>query len=82
MVLDYITGLTRGYLNKELSSSVGLKGIDISNWQKDINLNQLKESGYEVCYIKITEGRGYVDPCFEENYNKAIATGMKVGVYQ
>ncbi|HBI7033930.1 Holin family protein [Clostridium perfringens] len=27
MVLDYITGLTRGYLNKELSSSVGLKGI-------------------------------------------------------
>ncbi|WP_300259864.1 phage holin family protein [Clostridium sp.] len=27
MVLDYITGLTRGYLNKELSSSIGLKGI-------------------------------------------------------
>ena len=27
MVLDYITGLTRGYLNKELSSSVGLKVI-------------------------------------------------------
>lgn len=27
MVLDYITGLTRGYVNKELSSSVGLKGI-------------------------------------------------------
>lgn len=27
MVLDYITGLTRGYINKELSSDVGLKGI-------------------------------------------------------
>lgn len=27
MVLDYITGITRGYLNKELSSNVGLKGI-------------------------------------------------------
>lgn len=27
MVLDYITGITRGYLNKELSSDVGLKGI-------------------------------------------------------
>ncbi|HFE9700901.1 GH25 family lysozyme [Clostridium perfringens] len=46
-----------------------------------MNLNQLKEKGYKVCYIKITEGRGYVDPCFEENYNKAIAAGMKVGVY-
>lgn len=27
MVLDYITGLLRGYINKELSSDVGLKGI-------------------------------------------------------
>lgn len=27
MVLDYVTGLTRGYVNKELSSDVGLKGI-------------------------------------------------------
>ncbi|EHK2364224.1 phage holin family protein [Clostridium perfringens] len=27
MVLDYITGLTRGYINKELSSDIGLKGI-------------------------------------------------------
>ncbi|EOU1739868.1 glycosyl hydrolase family 25 [Clostridium perfringens] len=62
-------------------SDSNFKGIDISNWQKGINLNQLKERGYEVCYIKITEGRGYVDPCFEENYNKAIAAGMKVGVY-
>lgn len=62
-------------------SDSNLKGIDISNWQKGINLNQLKEKGYEVCYIKITEGRGYVDPYFKENYNKAIAAGMKVGVY-
>lgn len=27
MSLDYISGLTRGYVNKELSSDVGLKGI-------------------------------------------------------
>ena len=27
MVLDYLTGWMRGYLNKELSSDVGLKGI-------------------------------------------------------
>lgn len=27
MTLDYITGFTRGYINKELSSDVGLKGI-------------------------------------------------------
>ena len=62
-------------------SDSNFKGIDISNWQKGINLNQLKERGYDVCYIKITEGKGYVDPCFEENYNKAIAAGMKVGFY-
>ena len=27
MTLDYITGFTRGYINKELSSDIGLKGI-------------------------------------------------------
>jgi toxin secretion/phage lysis holin len=27
MILDYITGLMRGYINKVLSSDVGLKGI-------------------------------------------------------
>lgn len=27
MVLDYITGVIRGYINKALSSDVGLKGI-------------------------------------------------------
>lgn len=27
MVLDYITGLLRAYVNKEISSDVGLKGI-------------------------------------------------------
>ena len=27
MVLDYLTGVIRGYVNKELSSDVGLKGI-------------------------------------------------------
>jgi len=27
MALDYATGLLRGYINKELSSDVGLKGI-------------------------------------------------------
>ncbi|MDY2632367.1 MAG: phage holin family protein [Clostridium sp.] len=27
MVLDYITGVLRGYINRELSSDVGLKGI-------------------------------------------------------
>lgn len=27
MILDYMTGFLRGYVNKELSSDVGLKGI-------------------------------------------------------
>ncbi|MGL4617092.1 MAG: phage holin family protein [Mycoplasmoidaceae bacterium] len=27
MILDYITGLLRAYINKEISSNIGLKGI-------------------------------------------------------
>lgn len=27
MILDYITGILKGYINKELSSDIGLKGL-------------------------------------------------------
>lgn len=57
------------------------KGIDISNWQKGINLQELKNKGYEICYIKMTEGSTYQDPSFEENYKKAKDSNMKIGVY-
>ena len=60
---------------------LSIKGIDISNWQDGINLNEVKTQGYEIVYIKATEGQTYIDPCLVSNYNKAVSTGLKIGFY-
>ena len=56
-------------------------GIDVSQWQRDINFAQVKEDGIDVVYIKATEGQNYVDPYFRRNYEQAKANGLKVGFY-
>lgn len=61
--------------------NLNIKGIDISNYQANINLNDVKAAGYKIVYIKATEGQSYIDPLCDINYNKTIAAGLKVGFY-
>lgn len=58
-------------------------GIDISVWQGDFNLEQAKREGVEFVILKGGGGDDglYVDRCFDENYKKAKALNMPVGVY-
>ena len=43
-------------------SDSNFKGIDISTWQKGINLNKLKERVYEVCiYCNTNYARNVLD---------------------
>ncbi len=63
------------------SSDKIYQGIDVSNWQGNIDFRAVKNSGIEVVYIKSSEGRSFIDPYFETNYNNARANGLKVGFY-
>lgn len=65
----------------EPSSPKIYQGIDVSQWQGNINFRQVKESGIQVVYIKSSEGASFVDPYFEQNYTNAKANGLSVGVY-
>lgn len=56
-------------------------GIDVSQWQGEIDYVKVRNSGIEVVYIKSSEGQNFVDPYFEENYINAKANGLKVGFY-
>lgn len=56
-------------------------GIDVSQWQGEIDYEKVRNSGIEVVYIKSSEGQSFVDPYFEENYINAKANGLKVGFY-
>lgn len=55
-----------------------LKGIDVSSWQDDLDLNAIS---YDFIIIKATEGTGYVNPHCDIHYQQAKAAGKKRGVY-
>lgn len=55
-----------------------LKGIDISNWQKGLNLEAIE---FDFVIIKATEGINYVDPCCDQFYQKAKSMGKLLGFY-
>ena len=63
------------------SSNVIYKGIDVSEWQGNIDFRKVKEAGIEVVYIRAGQGFSYEDAKFERNYEEAKKNGLKIGVY-
>lgn len=55
-------------------------GIDISKYQKDMDLNQAKKEGVNFAIIRGMYGNKK-DTSFESNYTKAKNAGLAVGVY-
>jgi len=62
-------------------SNIIYDGIDVSDWQGSINFQKVKNSGIDIVYIKATEGKNYVDPYFNINYENAKANNLKIGFY-
>ncbi len=56
-------------------------GIDVSVWQGEINFEAVRQDGIEIVYIRSSSGSGFVDPNFEQNYERAKAAGLSVGFY-
>lgn len=63
------------------SSNIIYNGIDVSEWQGDIDFKKVKEAGIEIVYIRAGQGFSYKDAKFERNYEEAKRNGLKVGVY-
>lgn len=57
---------------------MSLNGIDISKWQKGIDLSKVK---CDFVIMKATEGKSYVDPCCDDFFQKALKLGKKLGIY-
>lgn len=53
-------------------------GIDISKWQKGIDLKKAK---YDFCIVKATEGIGYVDPVFLDYAVQLTEMNKLMGFY-
>lgn len=56
------------------------RGIDISEFQGEIDFEEVRRSGIEAVYIRVGAGE-YTDEYFAENYERAKAAGLKIGFY-
>ncbi|NVO11569.1 MAG: lysozyme [Bacteroidales bacterium] len=56
-------------------------GIDISKHNGHINWDKLKDQNIDFAFIKATEGKTRLDPCFQDNLNDAKKIKVKVGAY-
>ena len=58
-----------------------LQGVDLSAHNGNVDFSRMKEAGIDFVILKASEGNGFRDSRFEENYEKAVAGGLDVGAY-
>jgi GH25 family lysozyme M1 (1,4-beta-N-acetylmuramidase) len=58
-----------------------VRGIDVSNWQGNIDWSQVPSSGVAYAWSKTTEGTWYVDPTWVPNAVGATNAGIPWGGY-
>lgn len=68
-------------LSNPKSLGYTIKGIDVSEYQGDIDWQVLSNQDIQFAFIKATEGSSYVDPNFLDNFTNALNTNLRVGAY-
>jgi GH25 family lysozyme M1 (1,4-beta-N-acetylmuramidase) len=64
------------------AAPAGLKGLDVSGYQGNVNWSAVKSNGGAFAYIKATEGTYYVDTTyFAQQYNGSYNAGLIRGAY-
>lgn len=59
----------------------GVRGLDVSGWQTNINWNQVWADGGRFAYIKATESLDYKSSQFSSQYSGAYNVGIIRGAY-
>jgi GH25 family lysozyme M1 (1,4-beta-N-acetylmuramidase) len=58
-----------------------VSGIDVSSHQGNVNWASYWSGGKRFAYVKATEGSGYINPYFAQQYNGSYNVGMIRGSY-
>jgi GH25 family lysozyme M1 (1,4-beta-N-acetylmuramidase) len=68
-----------------LPAGYSINGIDVSSHDhasgKTVNWASQRAAGDEFAFVKATEGTGYVNPFFDQDYHGAKDNGLYVGAY-
>ena len=62
-------------------SEKNIKVLDVSHHNGNINWTKVASDGVKGVYIKLTEGKTYLDDKAYENYLGAKNAGLRVGFY-
>ncbi|MFJ9695534.1 lysozyme [Kitasatospora sp. NPDC101183] len=57
------------------------KGLDVSGYQGSVNWSSVAANGARFAYVKATEGTGYTNPSFAQQYNGSYHAGLIRGAY-
>ena len=60
---------------------MSVRGIDVSDYQPNVNWRTVADSGMAFAVVKATEGRTFVAETFASNWQAIKATGMVRGAY-
>lgn len=58
-----------------------VQGIDVSHHRGEIDWQKVKKNNFSFVYIKSTEGSGFRDKHFVQNWQQAKSIGLVVGAY-
>ncbi|GAB1519157.1 hypothetical protein RhiTH_002223 [Rhizoctonia solani] len=76
-----ITGLVSARVTAPLEKRAQPKGIDVSGYQGNVDWAAQKSAGITFAYIKATEGTGYTNPYFNQQYSGSYNVGIVRGSY-
>lgn len=69
------------FLNELFLSQTDTLGVDISNYQGDVDIDTLKAQNINFAFIKATEGSSFVDEKFATNWQNTKESGLPAGAY-
>jgi len=79
---DYMYFDSNGYYHAECKGDENtIKGIDVSQYQGNMDWTKVKNQGISFAFIRVGHGTHELDPTFVKNIDNANAVGIKVGVY-
>jgi lysozyme len=84
---EFATARQRGLADGDPHAAVSrahrmpVQGIDVSNWQGNIDWDRVRAAGTKFAFIKATEGGDFLDPQFRRNWQEAKRVGIPRGAY-
>ncbi|HEX2133443.1 MAG TPA: GH25 family lysozyme, partial [Actinophytocola sp.] len=66
---------------RDVGVMASVPGIDVSGWQGNVDWNAQWNAGKRFVWAKATEGTGYTNPYFAQQYNGSYNRGFIRGAY-